>query len=118
MINKLKQHKYLKIFDISWNNIGNSLVENTHVYNLEKSNEQKNNNFNNLALNAVKKTMSLGFKINTNPTIERKPSEFAVELSEYFCLKSTSLIHLDISHNNICYEDAKLLSNFFLNITN
>ena len=31
-------------------------------------------------------------------------------MNEYFCKTSLSLIHLDISHNNLSYEDCKLIS--------
>ena len=46
-------------------------------------------------------------KIKEKP---KDPSPFAVELGEYFCKTSLSLIHLDISHNNLSYEDCKLIS--------
>ena len=40
-------------------------------------------------------------KIQEKP---REPSPFAVELGEYFNKATLSLIHLDISHNNLNYE--------------
>ena len=40
----------------------------------------------------------------------RDPSPFAVALGEYFAQGNLSLVHLDISHNNLNYEDCKLLS--------
>ena len=46
-------------------------------------------------------------KIQEKP---REPSPFAVELGEYFNKATLSLIHLDISHNNLNYEDCKLIS--------
>ena len=39
-----------------------------------------------------------------------KPSPFASELGAYFKEKSLTLVHLDISHNNISYEDCEFLS--------
>ena len=44
------------------------------------------------------------------PEKPKDPSPFAVTLGEYFANQSLSLIHLDISHNNLNYEDCKLLS--------
>ena len=44
------------------------------------------------------------------PVKPKNPSEFAVNLGEFFCKTNTELIHLDISHNNINYVDCKLLS--------
>ena len=43
------------------------------------------------------------------PEKPKKPSPFAVELGEYFAKTSLSLTHLDISHNNLNYEDCKLI---------
>ena len=44
------------------------------------------------------------------PEKPKEPSPFAVELGEYFNKNNLSLIHLDISHNNLNYEDCKLIS--------
>ena len=44
------------------------------------------------------------------PVKPRDPSPFAVILGEYFSKTQLSLVHLDISHNNINYEDSKLIS--------
>ena len=44
------------------------------------------------------------------PVKPKNPSEFAINLGEFFCKANTELIHLDISHNNINYIDCKLLS--------
>jgi len=44
------------------------------------------------------------------PEKPKQPSPFAVELGEYFSKTSLSLTHLDISHNNLNYEDCKLIS--------
>ena len=46
-------------------------------------------------------------KIQEKP---KEPSPFAVELGEYFGKNTLSLVHLDISHNNLNYEDCKLIS--------
>ena len=41
---------------------------------------------------------------------KRKPSNFAVELSNYIKNNICPLIHLNISHNNLSYEDCELIS--------
>ena len=46
-------------------------------------------------------------KVSVRP---KEPSPFAVILGEYFTKVQLSLIHLDISHNNINYEDCKLIA--------
>ena len=40
----------------------------------------------------------------------KEPSPFAVSLGEYFGHVQLSLIHLDISHNNLNYSDCKLIA--------
>ena len=40
----------------------------------------------------------------------KEPSPFAVTLGEYFGNVQLSLIHLDISHNNLNFSDCKLIS--------
>ena len=44
------------------------------------------------------------------PVKPKAPSDFAINLGEFFTKTNTELIHLDISHNNINYIDCKLLS--------
>ena len=44
------------------------------------------------------------------PERPKEPSPFALILGEYFTKDSLSLIHLDISHNNLNFEDCKLIS--------
>jgi hypothetical protein len=44
------------------------------------------------------------------PVKPKEPSPFAVMLGEYFSKVQLSLIHLDISHNNINYEDCKIIA--------
>ena len=44
------------------------------------------------------------------PVKPKEPSPFANILGEYFGKVQLSLVHLDISHNNINYEDCKLIS--------
>ena len=41
---------------------------------------------------------------------EKDPSSFALALGELFETKQISLIHLDISHNNLNFPDCKLIS--------
>ena len=40
----------------------------------------------------------------------KEPSSFAINLGEYFNQTQLSLIHLDISHNNLNYYDCKLIA--------
>ena len=56
---------------------------------------------------------------NTQPTNKpikkinekmKDPSPFAVSLGEYLCQTQLSLIHLDISHNNLNFSDCKLIA--------
>ena len=44
------------------------------------------------------------------PVKPKEPSPFATTLGEYFGKVQLSLVHLDISHNNINYEDCKLIA--------
>jgi len=44
------------------------------------------------------------------PVKPKEPSPFATVLGEYFSKVQLSLVHLDISHNNINYEDSKLIA--------
>ena len=44
------------------------------------------------------------------PVKPKTPSDFAINLGEFFSKTNTELIHLDISHNNINYIDCKFLS--------
>ena len=57
--------------------------------------------------NAPVKAFSEPKKIQEKP---KEPTPFAVILGEYFTKESLSLIHLDISHNNLNFEDCKLIS--------
>ena len=41
---------------------------------------------------------------------KRKPSNFSIEFSNYIKSNLCPLIHLNISHNNLPYEDCKLIS--------
>ena len=44
------------------------------------------------------------------PIKPKTPSDFAINLGEFFSKSNTELIHLDISHNNINYVDSNYLS--------
>ena len=44
------------------------------------------------------------------PVKPKTPSDFAINLGEFFTKSNIELIHLDISHNNINYPDSKYLS--------
>ena len=121
IIKQMKQHTHLRIFDISWNNIGDSLIEKTGTDDLINSIQMASNkepaiensevkNYFNVTLSGMRSSMSMDFtKLKTGNKL-KKTTDFANELSEYFCEKNIYLIHLDISHNNISFEDAKLLS--------
>ena len=49
-------------------------------------------------------------EIKTIKVPRRKPSNFAIEFSNYIKNNLCGLIHLNISHNNLPYEDCQLIS--------
>jgi Ran GTPase-activating protein (RanGAP) involved in mRNA processing and transport len=139
IFNKLRKHNEMKIFDISWNSIGNYLVQETSQEEIIKTcNAQRT--FYNLELNDFRKTNVLSFKKynfpnapqqfkdknqkNAKETTQKKEvkpsltsapivkqiSSFAKELGEYFKEPAIQLVHLDISHNNIPREDCEHLA--------
>ena len=56
------------------------------------------------------KTEDIITEIKNIKVPKRKPSNFAVELSNYIKSNLCPLIHLNISHNNLPYEDCILIS--------
>lgn len=110
IVSKMKKHFELKFFDISWNLIGNSLLDSVPTKEeLEKSNKESKN-YINADLNEIRSTDFNPFaKKKLNP-LKTAVSLFAKELGELFKEKSSELIHLDISHNNIGQADFVHLS--------
>jgi len=109
IVNKMKKHFELKFFDISWNLIGNSLLDSVpSKEELEKSNKESKN-FVNAELNEIRSMDFTPFKKKLNP-LKSSISPFAKELGELFKEKSSELIHLDFSHNNIGYADSVHIS--------
>lgn len=147
IINTIKSLYYLKMFDISWNNIGDNLIKEPLFEEMCQGDTDPKRKYRNFELNETKHTMIYNFRKNpydpnntesnqknkgkapksksvdqkNNPKIiktkikikipQREVSLFAKELGEYFQNKSLSLIHLDISHNNIPYQDCEFLAN-------
>jgi hypothetical protein len=97
IVSKIKKHQYMKFFDISWNLVGDCLVDNE----LNKIAEVKNTL--NIELNRLNMTGPKGKKINV---VKNSISAFAKELGELFKERTCGLIHLDISHNNIGIIDT------------
>ena len=138
IMNKIKNLSNLKILDLSWNKIGDDLTKEPLFE--EIVNEYPNDSlrkFPNYELNKCFSTMRLEFKKNplltdnskksiiktTNskdkqiklPKVKitipiRQPSSFSKELSSYLSMKKNPLVHLDISNNNLSYEDCNLIS--------
>ena len=141
IINKIKNLSQLKILDLSWNKIGNELTQEMLFEEIANLNPNPNKIFQNFELNKCSSELKFNFQKNpfvsneenksksTNNSKEkvkrkskikiipkliipqRKASNFAKELGEYFSNKDNPLVHLDISHNNLPYEDCLLLSN-------
>ena len=141
IINKIKNLSQLKILDLSWNKIGNELTQEMLFEEIANLNPNPNKIFQNFELNKCFSELKFNFQKNpfvsneenksksTNNSKEkvkrkskikiipkliipqRKASNFAKELGEYFSNKDNPLVHLDISHNNLPYEDCLLLSN-------
>ena len=108
----MKKRRELKIFDISWNSIGNCLLQKPTIDDIMKfsvkTNEQPKK-YMNVWTEEFKKLKQVNFKKPI--TIGKKEvSEFAKELSTYFTERDITLVHLDISHNNIDYNDSVLIS--------
>ena len=140
IIKKLKSHRELKVLDLSWNNIGNNFSKPIIYEELVNQNlNDPNRVFNNHIINESLKSCKFNFRRNPLlPPLDQKnvkkddkkdaekpkvtepkkikeptqnPSPFAVELGNYFKEKNISLVHLDISHNNLSSIDCELLAN-------
>ena len=129
----------MKVFDISWNSIGTNLNNAPQIEDVLPKGAPLKSDFFNFEMNEFRNTKFINFrkelippkdtgkkepaskgkaeaaKAAEKPTIpsivSHKPiTPFAKELGEYFKEINTELVHLDISHNNINYEDAEYLS--------
>ena len=141
IIKKLKSHRELKILDLGWNNIGNNFSKPIIYETLVNQNlNDPNRVFNNHLLNESLQSGKFTFRRNPLlPPLDQKgnakkddkkeaekpkatepkkvkepaqnPSQFANELGTYFKEKNVTLIHLDISHNNLPANDCEFLAN-------
>ena len=145
IMNKIKSLPNLKMLDLSWNKIGNDLIKEPLFEEIVTSFPNNAfRKFPNYELNKCYSTMKLEFKKNPYSIIdkrkplinlkkqnnknnnsipkkikvkipERQPSSFSKELSSYISMKNNPLIHLDISNNNLPYEDCELISKEYKN---
>ena len=117
IMTEVKNHVSLKIFDISWNSIGENLTHEPSIYEIKKIEKVKDTDtrsFMNVTLTQMRKTMFISLDDNCNPKTPAKyVSPFAKELGRLFQNFNSKIIHLDISHNNIDYNDCKFLSKNF-----
>jgi Ran GTPase-activating protein (RanGAP) involved in mRNA processing and transport len=97
IVSKIKKHQYMKFFDISWNLVGDCLVD------TELTKIAETQNTLNVELKRLNNAGPNGKKLNV---IKNSISAFAKELGELFKERNCGLIHLDISHNNIGSNDA------------
>ena len=114
IMSEIKSHPSLKILDLSWNLIGTNLTD--EIPTLDElikasSKQETKKNFDNAYLNELKYTMQFRRPGTLSPVrIGSKVSYFTSQLCELFHNKSTELVHLDISYNNINTVDAKAIS--------
>ena len=139
MINLNKVYS-LKVLDISWNLIGNHLVYPFLYEEAVNFFPKQNNLYNNFELDKIKINMRLNFnrnpllpaldknaqakskskdkskidviipEIKSVKVPKRNPSNFAIEFSNYVKSNLCPLVHLNISYNNLSYEDCQLIS--------
>ena len=138
IITQLSTHYELRILDISWNVIGDDLIQiPTYEEIVNKEIKHPEKKFDNFALNEAlihkdlvvrsnpllppidpkakntkekEKTPPVKTEIKKIPEKPKTASNFAIALGEYFTKTDLSLIHLDISYNNLNNVDCKLLS--------
>jgi len=139
IVSKLKKNLEMKVFDISWNSIGTNLKNEPLIEDIIPSGYPPTVNHFNFEINEMRSTNMISFRRELIPIEESKNgkeptkqkgkdgkndkelksipittnkavSSFAKELGEYFKEVNTELVHLDISHNNINYEDAEYLA--------
>ena len=138
MVN-LKNLYSLKVLDLSWNLIGDYLVYPFLYEEAVNLNPNQKYLYNNFELDKIKKNMKIIFnrnpllpvidknsqksskskekndkniisEIRTIKVPRRKPSNFSIEFSNYIKKNLCPLIHLNISHNNLPYEDCRLIA--------
>ena len=139
MIN-IKNLLSLKMLDLSWNLIGDHLIYPFLFEEAVNFHPNKKNLFNNFELDKIKTNMKIIFNKNPllpeidknqssktknkneneieeiNPEVkeikipQRKPSIFAEKFSSYIKNPLCPLIHINISHNNLPYEDCELIA--------
>lgn len=141
IISKLKKHHVMRVLDISWNSIGNSLTQDATLEEVTRG-ARPDYDFLNFEINEWRSMKEIRFRPElagvkkdagkkekkdagkkdskapnepepspfANIVSHRAISSFAKELGEFFREPNTELIHLDISHNNICSEDAVFLA--------
>ena len=139
IVNKIKDLANLKMLDLSWNNIGDELTKEPLFEEIVTSYPNNAiRKFPNYELNKSYSAMKLIFKKNPYSIVDnrkpliaikkkdknelpkpkkiqvkipqREPTPFSKELSSYLSMKNNPLVHLDISNNNLSYEDCNLLS--------
>ena len=112
IMSEIKKHPKLKILDLSWNLIGTNLTDEIPTLDeLTKASNNPKSHFDNAYLNELKYTMQFRRQGTLSPVrIGSKVSYFTSQLCELFHNKSTELIHLDISYNNINFVDSKAIS--------
>ena len=112
LMEEIKNHYNLKILDLSWNSIGTNLIDEIpSLDELIKVNKNPKNHFDNAYLNEIQYTLEFRKQNSTSPIkIGSTVSNFTNQLCELFHNKNTSLIHLDISYNNINAIDGKAIS--------
>jgi len=140
IINKLKKNLEMKVFDISWNSIGTNLNNEPQIEDILIKGAPPKVDYLNFEINEFRSTNMMNFRKelippkdtgkkdappskakenlkganNSNPipsvVTYKAITPFAKELGEYFKEINAELVHLDISHNNINYEDAEYLS--------
>ncbi len=141
IINKLRKHEQMRVLDLSFNSIGNHLqmsAESLYTQEKQKNNpkvldkidnnkkETKKSDKNDKVEVTIsnKELFDIVNKYNPpkrvvssydrNSNKKQDCSEFSRELGEYFKETSLNLIHMDISHNNINYNDCLNISIFSL----
>ena len=112
LMNEIKNHNRLKILDLSWNLIGTNLTDEIPTLDeLTKASTNPNSHFDNAYLNELKYTMQFRRQGSLSPVrVGSKVSYFTNQLCELFHNKSSELIHLDISYNNINFVDSSAIS--------
>jgi len=112
LITALRKNPSIRVFDISWNNIGSDLVqikEDVEKYFQSKNGLPTINH--NVELVDIKGSKEINLKKKLNP-IKKLITNFAKELGDYFGDETNELVHLDISHNNINEIDSKHIGNY------